>query len=420
MIQRIARILAALFCLTLAAVSFQLSRSSINKTGEEKFPVLRQKVGQYPWRAEGWYILGCAYAYDLRYSSPDAALRCFVRAVNLNPWNYKYWAGVSDFLAAHGRTDQAILCMAAALRLNQSFTDLYWRAANFYVRLQRYDEAARCFRQTLRGETGLLRPILAVCWRSWPDRSRILEQVVPATTSMRLGMLGWCIEMNDAALAQLSWKEAVSAPGEFQVQSSFGYIEYLLRQKSPAAAYKVWLQALSRAGIHQEETDSDRVYNGGFERPLFEGGFGWRIRTSPHLSIQESLTKRYQDYRSLRIEFDGEENWSGPLLTQYVWLETNGPYRLEYAILTENLTTDKGLYFAIRQVFPAEGAGPPVRGPEHLEDSDWLFQSIPFDAPRAGTLVEISLQRDSSRKFDCQIRGRAWVDDIHVTSEEPR
>lgn len=310
--------------------------------------------------------------------------------------------------------------MAASLELNRSFTDLYWHAANFYVRRQDFENAARCFRQALSGDAGLLRPVLAICWRAWPDRAEILREVIPRTTPMTLGALQWCLEMKDLPLARRCWDQVLRSDEDFVIQSAFGYIDVLIREGFPAEAHQVWKETLTRSGTLPEVSESNLLFNGSFEQPPLGGGFDWRLRTSPHLSALETSAQRYHEYRSLRLVFDGEENWSGPVLLQYLWIEKRGMYHLDYTLQTEGLSTDKGIYFEIRQASPAENPVLLARGPEHLEDSDWTLHSIPFIVGEDGTLVVISLGRDSSRKIDCQIKGKAWLDDIRVEREAGR
>jgi hypothetical protein len=411
------RIVAALLLFALGVWNLLLSISAVDRDQEKDLAVIQTKVRQYPWRAESWYILGSIRAFDMRYSSPADARRCLERALNLNPWNYKYWAALADFLTVAGEDAAARRCMAASLELNRAFTDLYWRAANFYVRRQDFENAGRCFRQALEGDPSLLRPVLATCWRAWPDRAAILREVIPSTTPMTLGALQWCLEMKDPALARLCWDRAIRSGEDFELQSSFGYIDFLIREGSPEEAHRVWQEAIAKSGAAPPGDDPNRVFNGSFEQPIFSGGFGWRLRTSPHLAVFETPDQRFHEYRSLKLVFDGEENWSGPILHQYVWLEERGVYRLGYALQSEGLSTDKGLYFEVRQAFPAGNPTALARGPEHLADSDWTLHSIPFTVSGNGTLLVFSLCRDSSRKIDSQIKGKAWLDDIRIERE---
>lgn len=411
------RIIAALLLFALAAWNLLLSISAVDRTQETDLAVIQQKARQYPWRAESWYILGSIRAVDMRYASAADARRCLVRAINLNPWNYKYWASLADVLTAAGDDAPAQECMAASLELNRAFTDLYWRAANFYVRRQDFENAARCFRQSLEGDPGLLRPVLTICWRAWPDRAAILRDVIPPTTPMTLNALQWCLEMKELALARRCWDRVIQSGEIVAPQSSFGYINALIQAGLPADAHRVWEETLSRSGGARQADDPNHVYNGSFEQPFLNGGFDWRLRTSLHLSVFETSDQRFHEYRSLKLVFDGEENWSGPILLQYVWLEKRGVYHLDYAFQSEGLSTDKGLYFEIRQVSPAANPALLAKGPEHLDDSDWSIHSVPFTVRGDGTLVAFSLCRDPSRKIDCQIKGKAWLDDVRIERE---
>jgi len=380
---------------------------------------LRRRLGYYPWNPETWFALGHLHGRDLEQASPRQAERCVRTAVSLNPWDYRYWLELARLQETGGNLGEARRSLHTALALNRAYPPLYWQAGNFFLKHGEGAQALRCFRQTLRGDPALLRQVLAICWRFFPDRAALLQEVVPPEPGLLLGAMGWCLQNEDPELALACWRRLLATGRPFELPAAFPLVDHLLCRDRSGQASRVWRQALTATfGLDGQAFRND-VFDGGFEWPLCNGGFGWRAAVSPHLEFRDCPAPRFRGLRSLRIDFDGTENVSGPFLRQYVWLEKPGAYQLEYAILTDRLTGDQGPYFQI----DALGAGlvPTVlvQGPRHLEESDWRLINVPFMVAQAGTLVELTCRRDRSRKIDPVLGGRMWLDAVHFRREGP-
>jgi hypothetical protein len=116
--------------------------------------------------------------------------------------------------------------------------------------------------------------------------------------------------MKELALARGCWEQVLRSDDDFVIQSSFGYIDVLIREGFPAEAHQVWEETLTRSGTLPEVSDSNLLFNGSFEQPTLGSGFDWRLRTSPHLSVIETSAQRFHEYRSLRLVFDGGNWWT--------------------------------------------------------------------------------------------------------------
>lgn len=411
------RFLGAALLLGLAAWSALNLASLLQPLPPDPYVSLQRKLRFFPWDGDAWFSLGHILSRDLQRTSPPAARRCFETAVSLNPWDYRYWLELARLEEAAGDQGRASECMETALFLNRAYTPLYWQAGNFFLKHGQAARATRCFHQTLRGDPGLLRQVLALSWRFYPDRAKLIQELVPPEPGLISGAMYWCLERRETELAMDCWRRLRAGGKPFELSAAYPLVDHLIGLGRFAEAHRVWREALAATLGLEFRAFRDDVFDGGFELPLSNGGFGWRAAGSPQREFTECPAPRFRGLRSLRIDFDGTENLAGPFLRQSIWLEKPGTYWLEYAILTENLTSDQGVYWRIDSV----AAGPPrielARGPKHLEEGDWRLVSVPFEVPAAGTLIELTCQRDRSRKIDPYLGGRLWLDSISLRRE---
>jgi TolB-like protein/class 3 adenylate cyclase/Flp pilus assembly protein TadD len=91
--------------------------------------------------ARGFGELGFVHLYRKEH---DAAISAYKRAVLLNPNDADLISDMADALAHSGESDEAIVLLEKAMRLNPFYPDQYlWHLGGAYYNLQRYDEAIR-------------------------------------------------------------------------------------------------------------------------------------------------------------------------------------------------------------------------------------------------------------------------------------
>jgi hypothetical protein len=216
---------------------------------------------------------------------------------------------------------------------------------------------------------------------------------------------------------------------EFKASSAFSYIDRLLLKDRVSGALKVWDDALrkSRTGLadmrqsavltSKPQTEPPNlVWNGSFENVILQGGFDWRYSDTSEARFEFDTGNRTDRLKSLRLTF-GNVNTSSVYLRQIVPVFTPGPYALALHLKTEGLTTDQRPYISI-QGFP-DGAGASARSSHFPATTDWTRVSVPFVVKDNCRAVDVILRRDRSSKFDNQIKGSLWLDDVSVRIEAP-
>jgi len=114
---------------------------------------------------------------------------------------------------------------------------------------------------------------------------------------------------------------------------------------------------------------------------------------------------------SLQLAFAGKENVSYSYTSEAAFV-TPGLYRFQAFVRADGLTTDQRIRFRV------SGNGVDVTTDQVDGTSDWTSIEQVVVVPERTNLLTIQVVRHKSLKFDNQIAGRAWVDDVSLTRIE--
>lgn len=118
--------------------------------------------------------------------------------------------------------------------------------------------------------------------------------------------------------------------------------------------------------------------------------------------------------RSLRIQFDGTQNVSDVGVRQSVFVKP-GWYRFEAYVRTNEVSTDEGVAFNI--VDPEAPKRLNFTTGPMLGTNDWKLVEHSFQVVPGTGLLQLSLVRKPSLRFDNLIRGTVWVDGVSIRTE---
>lgn len=411
------RLLAATLFLFLGIRQIGEIRDFADLTKPLTLDRLKEIVAKDRYNPHGWYLLGCVYAYDPTHESMENARSCLLKAVHYNPYYFKYWMELAQVLEFLGEREKAVRCVHTALLLNRSYSELHWRAGNFFLKCGRAEESARCFRKALEGDPSLAVPILEIASRMFGDRGRAVGEIIPNRSALLSAALGWAIGYEDPAAARIAWEKLSRLDEEVPAGVLSGYIRLLWKQGRFGESWEVWVRN-ARLLFPNLLPEGETVYNGGVELPLLNTGFDWCFPTSPHRTVDADFQNCYRGSYSLLMSFDGAENVSGALVGKAVLVPAPGKYYFHVALRIEGIGSDQGVYFLFRHTSPDGTTREVGRSRKYAEDLDWEILSMPVEVPTAGGLLEISLQRDRSVKLDPFFRGRIWLDDARLTTED--
>lgn len=388
------------------------------------------------------FYLARLFLYGDEVAKPLPAIASYRRAIALSPLVAGYWLDLGNAYEAAQRASEAEHAFSVAARLNARSPQVHWEVANFWLRRGNLDKAFAHFKAVAEFNENRIGPIMSLCWKVMADHERILRQVIPDTAPANLSFLNFALERKDYTAAARAWGRLMedTAPS-FQAASAFPYIDALMQAGQVSEAGRVWHQAMVKGGLPAEPggrtTDANRIYNGGFESNLLNGGFDWRALSGDGFSIALDLEDRFKDSRALRIDFDGKTNLDFLHLYQIVPLAPAcdsppstaslgrvvsggrrhvaalaGPRTLtfSYWIKTQDITTDQGLFWEIF-AYPRYQTAL-VRSKLHLGTAAWARYTFEFTVEPNLTSLMIRLRRLPSHKLDNRLRGRVWLDDV--------
>jgi hypothetical protein len=192
----------------------------------------------------------------------------------------------------------------------------------------------------------------------------------------------------------------------------------LVAQEKYEAAGTVWRQAIGmNAGSTPGYTGNSLVYDGGFEKEISGGGFGWRQRIVDGADFDFDADEKHSGSRSARLIFDGSKNLMYADLFQSVLVSPGARYHFQGFLRADQISTESGMRFEI--VDPKD--------PQHLDlltknetgTLPWTLEQLDFTTGPQTRLILVRLARKLSERLDNKLRGTVWIDDVTLVPAGP-
>jgi tetratricopeptide (TPR) repeat protein len=369
-----------------------------------------------PYSDEYHAILGEGYRDQMEGYDLDASLREFERAIELRPGVWTYYAALAGAREMKGDFAGAEESFRKAQELNPHNATLHWRVGNYFMRRNKLDRAILQLRAAVELEPGRLSLAADRLYAMGASVEEIGEKLVPPNRPELLAFLNFILKRLDSeperaeALSWQTWNRWMEAPAvrPFRVNGLFGYIRWLIRHSQFDEAREVWRTGLREAELG--EHDRSIVFNGGFETEVLGGGFDWVIPKHEEVYYEFDRATRFKGGISLRIDFSGQSNlaFSGPWQTIIL---PAGNFELSYVIKSEEITSDQGIYMDLRSVEDLQvlAQSKKVKGTREWSKIICKFQT---NRPK---VVELTIKRDKSEKFDNLLGGSVRIDEVKIT-----
>jgi tetratricopeptide (TPR) repeat protein len=379
--------------------------------------------------AKLWWIRGRLRHYSLGPSDLPAAVQDYERALSLNPHLGQAWLDLADCQEHLGNLPRAEECLQKALKVWAYSPTVHWQAGNYYLLRGNLERMYEHFRAAIDYDNTRLDIALQVAWKADPEHSRVLLMLVPDKMPANLGSLAFFIAHDEMELARMSWERFLHNhfPEGFSggISLVFPYIDALLAKNRIEEASGVWVESWDKNALHNGEllvgqklavnsrTDPtvNLVWNGSFENQILDGGFDWRRQETDEANVQIDEAVHVDGLRSLKVTFNNT-NIDFSHLSQILPTPSAGNYWLQYYLKTQNLTTDQRPYFVIESFPRSQGIIMQTESFPSL--SSWKRYSFAFKVNPDTKAVKLSLRRSPSEKFDSQIQGLLWLDDVAI------
>jgi Tetratricopeptide repeat len=366
-----------------------------------------------PANPANWYRLGRYRQLDFEHADIPLAISYYRRAVRLNPRSAFYKLDFASALEMSGNIAEADQYFREAQKDFPISAEVSWRYGNFLLRHQRLPEAYAEIRRATEVDPQMIPLAVSRAWHSDPDVHVLLDQVLPNTAEGDWAALSYLTDEHESTPALTVWNHLIARKPIIDWKMTFPFIDMLVAQERYDDARSVWRQSTDLAGISSPASnDGSLVFNGGFEKDISNGGFGWRREEVAGADFAFDTAEKHSGTRSARITFDGSRNVDYQHLYQDVLVNPGTHYRFRGYLRTDQISTESGLRFEIFD--PKDTKNLDLLTPNETGTEPWTLEEVDFTSSPNTHLIRIRLIRAPSQRFDNMLSGTAWVDDVEL------
>jgi tetratricopeptide (TPR) repeat protein len=348
-------------------------------------------------------------------ADPGEIARAFEDATRLGPNRAQNWAGLGEALDLAGDNSGAARAYERALGLFPRSPDINWEFANFLLRSGDPAGAIVPLRMAIEGDPSLRVGAFDLAWRAGIPRDQILA-TLPVQEDILAAYLDYLDATRRIDAAGGAWKRLLALPEPINFDTACRYFDALLYAHRVDELAPMWASLTSRDPdrFGRQPDAANRITNGGFEDPMVNGGFGWRITPIEGADASLDTETAHDGSRSLLVHFDGKHNLEFGHVVQYVMAEPGTRYRFIAYTRSEGITTDSGPRIAVYD--PYDRTVLAMETESVMGTTSWQERRLEFLTGPKTKLLVVQVTRPPSRKFDNQIAGSLWLDDFSLTA----
>ena len=367
-----AAIVAAIYSAIFARASFLFQQNTANS--------IPAAVRLVPYNS--------AYVARLAAWEPDRKLALLHRAVDLNPFSAESWIQ----LGLSAEMEQRDVPTAERYYLQAAKVDrMYlpkWTLTNFYFRQQRENEFFTWAKASLAISSFSPYPVFDEMWLFSPDAAKIASWM-PERPRILVQYAIFLADSHQFEAIPPIVQRLVTAAGSHDPAGNGrdGLIapieDRLLAAGDLQPALQIWTSMKQGKWIDlPTPTLEHPLTNGDFHIPFFGHGFDWAAVAPNGVRVEQ-----LPDQKEVRITLAGTQPENCPLLQQYVPLDPNHSYRLQWTATAQGIQTPSGLAWrlhAVRNNPPAD-----LNSSELLNSSSATWD---FKPPAGSGLFLLSLE----------------------------
>lgn len=405
----IAGVLAALFCWRVISTGLGAHFAS-SAQGDAQYAQIASAWS--PDRSDAFLPQADALRGDA-----DGAAELYLAAVRANPTSALgliklalVWQPIAE------RVLSAEAAAQLAVKLAPADPVVRWSAAQFWLNVKRWPEAAADFSAALaalpRLESRLFPLFLA--FGENPSTAAVLEGLARQQSALSawwprfLSYAAANAVRIDTVRSLLTWTQ--EGGRQLGLDERRAWIGRLQSEKRWSDAYLEWINSLPP----EQRASIGLLFNGGFDFPINDVGFNWRRMAPSGVRIDQlPVPGSGGGADGLRVSFDGIER-GGRIVEQFLLL-ASGHYRLEGQA---RVTRSHGPIEIPWEIFCTGQAQPLARSPSFTKIEEWNPFSIEFDIPvecpaqRLHLIVRLlpNLRQLSPEKITAEV----WFDEMRV------
>ncbi len=350
-----------------------------------------------------------AKAITLDADDPEASTALLERAYRANPSNPFPLIALADRLLEDGQLDRADAMIELASRLAPVDPRVQQAAGRYWGQRGRLDRTLVHWSTMLeadRTKQALVFPALLKILET-PESRLLLEPLAVSPPPWWTDFFSYAarnaIDADPVRFLYALRRQSTQAP--ITADERVAYVARLQKHGAVMEAYLVWLSGLD----DKARQSLGLLFDGGFELPIDDRGFGWRVSRNDHFS-GEPLATRGANGRALRLRFRAYEG-SFSRVAQPLVLDP-GIYRLSGRVRIDSLASKGGLQWTLRCVLPESGLL--ADGQRFLGSADWADFEVYFEVPDGCVSQQLMLVSAGTRPFERTFNGAIWFDDMKI------
>ena len=341
------------------------------------------------------------------------AMRLLEQATALSPNDYRLWMELGRAREQAGNAEGGERALRRAAELAPHYADPRWFLGNLLLRQARYDEAFAELR--LAGERYPERfraQVFNVAWQVYSGDITRVAAAVGDSAQARASLAGYLLSLGHKDEALRLWATLSAADKRAQRTTGETIFQNLLAANQYHAALNIYREIAPEG----EPTPAlGQIMNGGFEEEIAAPGrslFGWQVTQAPQARIHIDPRVGRSGERSLRVTLNAPEAFEWRNLSQFIVVESQARYRLQYYVRAEEL---KGLGTPVAYVLDAGSRGQ-LASSETLPEgtSEWRQVALEFTTAARTEAVMLIIARGDCPFPTCPIFGRIWYDDFNL------
>lgn len=407
-------LIAAIFPLLVLATHAGVGAYFLRKNSAE---AVQRAMAWEPWNPVYAATLGNLMHLYGDNADPGVVTQLYERALRLSPHDASYCVNVAQANEWAGKPAVAAEYFARAEKLFPNSPEVNWKAANFFVRRGRSDEALPALRKALGSGTVAPNQIFSLVVGARVEESAVIGEVLPKEPNAYVAYLNFLVDRGDMDGAQMVWPRLLELSTPFPVEQTFHYLDALIKTQDVNGAVAAWAAVHTKfsAVVPQPPNKENLVSNGNFQTDIVNGGFDWRILPRAGALVTQGAIHGLGGNtggRELRIVFDGTQNPAYDAVMQFAPVEPNTNYEFSTRMRVEGLTTDSGVSL---QVVDAYDPNKLLGGTEPLTGSTgWSDYKFRFTTGPRTRLLLVRVMRLPNQKFDRKISGSFAVSRVSL------
>jgi len=363
-----------------------------------------------PQNADYQYLLGRYYQWVAR--EPETALHFYQSTVALNPHIARYWFDLSSTYQLLGDKTRQDYALQQAILTDPTTPDIAWEAANLSWSQRDTSKALKEFRVVLESDASLAPSALERCWRIKPDVDELLRDTVPQRADVYSSFLTFLTAKNEAVAAAKVWSRLIGLQQPVEQRYVFDYVRFLIDRHAVEDAQRVWSEAgrLGDLAAYQPSAEN-LVINSDFSLPLLNAGFDWRYDEVPGVTLALDAAEARSAHAALSVAFEssGIEDAG---IRQMIAVEPDSKYEFTAYFKAEDILGAGGPRLVLQDFY----TGATCFASDDLKDAGfWKLAAGSFVTGPDTKLLLLRLLRVPAGDA---IRGKLWIDDLHLTKVE--